>query len=121
MLPDKGKISVKILNVRIISKSHFNYTFDFYLFVIFGGLLFFIFPNVIYFHLPALTWGIYIELNNFVCPLTYLENWLLYQSGLSTYSNTFISNYILPTVYPENLTSNLQTYLGVLLIIINNY
>lgn len=91
----------------------------FILFVIFGGLLFFIFPNVIYFHLPALTWGIYIELNNFVCPLTYLENWLLYQSGLSTYSNTFISNYILPTVYPENLTSNLQTYLGVLLIIIN--
>ena len=91
----------------------------FILFVIFGGLLFFIFPNVIYLHLPALTWGIYIELNNFVCPLTYLENWLLYQSGLSTYSNTFISNYILPTLYPENLTSNLQTYLGVLLIIIN--
>ena len=91
----------------------------FILFVIFGGLLFFIFSKVIYIHLPALIWGIYIELTSSVCPLTYLENWLLYQSGLTTYSNSFINNYILPTIYPEHLTADLQIYLGISLIITN--
>lgn len=93
----------------------------FILFVIFGGLLFFIFSKVIYIHLPALIWGIYIELTSSVCPLTYVENWLLYQSGLTTYSNSFINNYILPTIYPEHLTADLQIYLGISLIIINTF
>ncbi len=91
----------------------------FILFVIFGGLLFFIISKVIYIHLPALIWGIYIELTSSVCPLTYLENWFLYQSGLTTYSNSFINNYILPAIYPEQLTPGLQIYLGISLIIIN--
>ena len=91
----------------------------FILFVIFGGLLFFIFSKVIYIHLPALIWGIYIELTRSICPLTYLENWFLYQGQLTIYSNSFILNYILPIIYPENLTTDLQKYLGITLIIIN--
>ena len=91
----------------------------FILFVIFGGLLFFIFSKIIYIHFPALIWGIYIELTMSICPLTYLENWFLYQGQLRTYSNSFVSNYILPIVYPENLTNDLQKYLGITLIIIN--
>ena len=61
----------------------------FIFFVIFGGLLFFIFSKIIYIHLPALLWGIYIELTNSICPLTYLENWFLYKAELRTYSNDF--------------------------------
>ena len=57
----------------------------FILFVIFGGLSFLFFKNHIY-SPPALLWGIYIELTNSVCPLTYLENWFLYKGDLSTYS-----------------------------------
>ena len=91
----------------------------FILFVIFGGILFFIFSKIIYIHLPALMWGIYIELTSSICPLTYLENWFLYQGQLTTYSNSFIQNYILPIIYPENLTADLQIYLGTTLIIIN--
>ena len=91
----------------------------FILFVIFGGLLFFIFSKIIYIHLPALIWGIYIELTSSKCPLTYLENWFLYQGQLTTYSNSFIQNYVLPIIYPENLTADLQIYLGITLIIIN--
>ena len=91
----------------------------FILFVIFGGLLFFVFSKIIYIHLPALLWGIYIELTNSVCPLTYLENWFLYEGELSTYSNDFINNYILPIIYPEGLTNEIQINLVILLIIIN--
>ena len=91
----------------------------FILFVIFGGLLFFIFSKIIYIHLPALLWGIYIELTNSVCPLTYLENWFLNKAELATYSNGFINNYLYPIIYPEGLTNNIQIYLGITLIVIN--
>ena len=91
----------------------------FILFVIFGGLFFFIFSKIIYIHLPALLWGIYIELTNSVCPLTYLENWFLNKAELATYSNGFINNYLYPIIYPEGLTNNIQIYLGITLIVIN--
>ena len=91
----------------------------FILFVIFGGLLFFIFSKIIYIHLPALLWGIYIELTNSVCPLTYLENWFLHKGELTTYSNDFINNYLFPIIYPEGLTTDIQTYIGITLIVIN--
>ena len=91
----------------------------FILFVVFGGLIFFIFPKIIYTHLPALLWGIYIELTNNVCPLTYLENWFLYKGELSTYFNDFINNYLFPIIYTEGLTAEIQIYLGTSLIVIN--
>ena len=91
----------------------------FILFVIFGGILFFIFSKIIYIHIPSLLWGIYIEFTNSVCPLTYLENWFLYKGELSTYSNDFIINYLFPIIYPEGLTAEIQIYLGVFLIVIN--
>ena len=91
----------------------------FILFIIFGGLLFFIIPKIIYFHFPALIWGLYVEFTNSICPLTYLENWFLHQENLKTYSNSFVQNYILPVIYPENLSHNSQIYLGLGLIIIN--
>lgn len=91
----------------------------FILFVIFGGLLFFITPKIIYIHLPSLIWGTYVEFTESVCPLTYLENWFLNQGNLTTYSNNFIKNYILPIIYPKNLTPDWQIYFGIVLIIIN--
>lgn len=93
--------------------------FIFILFVIFGGFLFFIFSKIIYLHIPALFWGIYIEFTNSICPLTHLENWFLFKSDLSTYSHGFINNYILAFVYPKDLTADIQFYLGIALIIIN--
>ena len=93
--------------------------FIFILFVIFGGLLFFIFSKIIYVHLPALVWGIYIELTNSICPLTYLENWFLYRGGLTTYSGNFINEYLYKVIYPDDLTTDIQIYLGITLIVFN--
>jgi len=93
--------------------------FIFILFVIFGALLFFASTKIIFIHIPALIWGIYIELTNSICPLTYLENWFLHKANLTTYSEGFIQNYLVSIVYPTNLTKNLQIYLGIGLIVIN--
>ena len=91
----------------------------FILFVIFGGLLFFIFSKIIYIHIPALLWGIYIELTNSVCPLTFLENWFLHKGELTTYSNDFIKNYLFPIIYPGGLNNEIQIYIGLSLIVFN--
>ena len=93
--------------------------FAFILFVIFGALLFFASVKIIFIHIPALIWGSYIELANSICPLTYLENWLLHKANLTTYSEGFIQNYLVPIVYPMSLTKDLQIYLGIILIVVN--
>ena len=93
--------------------------FAFIIFVVFGALLFFVSTKIIYVHVPALIWGIYIELTHSVCPLTYLENWFLQKANLTTYSEGFIQNYLMPIVYPKHLTDNLQIYFAIVLIVAN--
>ena len=93
--------------------------FAFILFVVFGALLFFVATKIIFIHFPALIWGSYIELTNSICPLTYLENWFLHKANLTTYSEGFIQNYLVPIVYPVSLTKDLQIYLGIALIVMN--
>ena len=93
--------------------------FAFILIVIFGAFLFFITTKIIFIHIPAFIWGSYIELTHSICPLTYLENWFLHKANLTTYSEGFIQNYLVPIVYPMNLTNDLQIYLGIALIVLN--
>ena len=93
--------------------------FTFVLFVVFGALLFFATAKIIFIHIPALIWGSYIELTNSICPLTYLENWFLHKANLTAYSEGFIHHYLIPIVYPTNLTKDLQIYLGIALIVVN--
>ena len=93
--------------------------FLFILFVIFGGLLFFIKPWTLYFHIPAFLYGVYIEFTQTICPLTYLENYLLTKANLATYSTTFIQNYLYAIIYPINLTKEIQISLGISLIVLN--
>ena len=94
--------------------------FAFIIFVIFGALLFFVSRKIIYVHVPALIWGIYIELTHSICPLTHLENWFLQKADLKTYSEGFIQNYLMPIVYPKNLTEDLQIYFAIVLVVINS-
>jgi hypothetical protein len=93
--------------------------FLFIIFVIFGGLLFFIKKWMILIHLPALIYGIYVEFTQSICPLTYLENFLLQKAKLTTYSTSFIQNYLVPIIYPVNLTKDIQINLAISLIVLN--
>ena len=93
--------------------------FAFILFVVLGALLFFVSTKIVFIHIPAFIWGSYIELTHSICPLTYLENWFLHKSNLTTYSEGFIQNYLVSIVYPTNLSKDLQIYLGIAIIIVN--
>ena len=93
--------------------------FLFIIFVIFGGLLFFVKRWILFFHIPAFIYGVYVELTQSICPLTYLENYFLTKANLASYSTSFIQNYLYAIIYPIILTKGIQISLAIALLIIN--
>ena len=74
--------------------------FLFVLFVVFGGVGVLRWKRLILAHLPAAVWGVVIELAGWICPLTYLENYLysLYNRQLA-YAGSFIGQYLQKLIY----------------------
>ena len=93
--------------------------FLFVVFVVGGGLLLFWSKKMAIIHIPAASWGAFIEFSGWICPLTPLENILRYKAGGTAYEGGFIENYILPILYPSGLTREIQIILGASVIIIN--
>ncbi len=91
----------------------------FIIFVLLGGILIIKWRWVVYLHLPTAAWGILVEFNHWICPLTPWENALRRAAGDISYETSFIEHYLLPLIYPSNLTNELQIILGSLIIIIN--
>jgi hypothetical protein len=91
----------------------------FVLFVVFGGLAVLRWRWVVWLHLPAAIWGGVIELIGWVCPLTYLENYLRRMGGDSGYRGTFIERYLEPVLYPLGMTHHAQIILGISAIFVN--
>ncbi|MGB9428499.1 MAG: DUF2784 domain-containing protein [Gammaproteobacteria bacterium] len=93
--------------------------FAFVIFVVVGGLLLLRWWWVVFLHLPAIVWGALVEFTHWICPLTYLEDWLRQRAGLAAYRGDFVTHYLLPILYPAHLTSDIQIILGGFVIIIN--
>ena len=91
----------------------------FVVFVVLGGLLVARWPRLAWAHVPAAAWGIFIEFRGGICPLTPLENYLRRRGGSSAYQGEFIQHYILPLLYPTNLTAHVQIWLGSLALAVN--
>jgi hypothetical protein len=93
--------------------------FLFVLFVVFGGLLAVWWPRIVWLHVPAVAWGVWIEFGGWLCPLTPLENRLRQARGEAGYEGDFIAHYILPVLYPDGLTRTHQLALGALALLFN--
>jgi hypothetical protein len=91
----------------------------FILFAVLGGIFVIWRRRILWLHLPAVAWAAWIEFCGGICPLTHMENWLLVKSGQGGYHGDFIANYIMPIVYPANLTRKIQVTLAISVIIIN--
>lgn len=91
----------------------------FVLFVVFGALLALRRPRLLWLHLPAVAWGVYIELSSRACPLTALENLLRLRAGLADVEGSFIEYYLRWLLYPGWLTPAIQTILAGLVAAIN--
>jgi len=91
----------------------------FIVFVMLGGLLLLKWRRLVYLHLPAVAWGILVELEGWLCPLTPLEQHFRQLAGESGYSGGFVQHYLLPLIYPAGLTRDVQTLLALCVITVN--
>ncbi len=91
----------------------------FILFVILGGFLVLKWQWLILFHLPSVVWGAFIEFRGWICPLTPLEQKFRAVAGEEGYSGGFIQHYLLPVIYPDALTRDMQFALGTSVVVIN--
>lgn len=84
-----------------------------------GALLVLRWRWILWLHLPAVAWGVFVESTGRVCPLTYVENTLRTQAGDVGYSGSFIERYLLGALYPDGLTAEFQSVLALALVAIN--
>jgi hypothetical protein len=91
----------------------------FILFVVAGGLCALRWRWAPFVHVPAVVWGVFIEISGSLCPLTPLENRLRLAAGSSGYTGGFIEQYLLPIVYPAGLTQPIQLLLAALVLLAN--
>lgn len=91
----------------------------FVLFVVFGGFLALWKTRLAWVHIPAALWGAYVEFAGKICPLTPLENHFRQLAGERGYNEGFIEHYLIPLMYPEGLTRDIQLMLGLVVLAIN--
>jgi hypothetical protein len=91
----------------------------FILFVVLGGLLVLRRPWLMWFHLPAVVWGVLSELLGTLCPLTPLETALRELGGGGGYEGDFIAHYATAVLYPFGLTRGIQIALGLGALLLN--
>ncbi|MEJ2453683.1 MAG: DUF2784 domain-containing protein [Candidatus Thiodiazotropha sp.] len=91
----------------------------FVLFVLLGGLFALRWRWMPWLHLPAATWGTAVELLGMPCPLTPLENQLRRAAGDAGYTGGFIDHYLLPLLYPVELTPEVQWLLAGVVVAFN--
>jgi hypothetical protein len=91
----------------------------FVIFVVLGGVLVLRWPRIASVHLPAATWGAWVEFAGWMCPLTPLENALRTRGGEAAYASSFVEHYLLPILYPAFLSRELQYALGMVVLLAN--
>ncbi|VVO39697.1 DUF2784 domain-containing protein [Pseudomonas fluorescens] len=91
----------------------------FIVFVLGGGLLVLKWHSLCWWHLPAVAWGVAVEVFHLPCPLTGWENQMRRAAGEAGYGSSFIEHYLWPLIYPVGLTPDIQLWLGALVLLIN--
>ena len=79
----------------------------------FGALAVWRWPRLVWAHLPALAWGLWIEASAGICPLTPLEMSLRHRAGQGTYQGSFIDHHLGALIYPQGLTSQAQLRIAI--------
>ena len=117
--PDVVSIGGGAMSYRLMADAVVVFHFAIVLFVLAGGLLVLWRRWMAWVHLPIIAWVIFAELFQYLCPLTYLENWLRARGDGETYQGDFVAHYIMPVLYPEGLTPTMQILFGLLVLAIN--
>lgn len=104
---------------RLAADIVFLLHFAFVIFAVLGGLLVLRRPALLPLHLAAVIWGMLVEWVDWLCPLTSLENYLRTEGNDYGYTGGFVEHYLIPLLYPEQLTSERRCLLALGLFAVN--
>lgn len=93
--------------------------FAFIVFVVLGGIFVLRKPRLAWLHMPCAVWGMLVEFNGWICPLTPWEQTLRLKAGDRGYAGGFIEHYLLALIYPDGLTPQIQVVLGIIVLALN--
>jgi hypothetical protein len=89
--------------------------------VITGGFAVRRWPRLVWLHLPAAAWAVWISISGGLCPLTPWEWALRQRAGQGGFEGGFIEHYLLAWIYPEGLTPTIQWALALLVVAVTGW
>jgi hypothetical protein len=104
---------------RLLADFILLFHFAFIVFAIFGGILVLYKRWILWIHVPVILWASVVNLADWVCPLTPLENMFYSMAGQAGYERGFIEHYITPIVYPNSMPRELELVAGVSILVWN--
>jgi Protein of Unknown function (DUF2784) len=105
---------------RVIADALLVAHFAYVAFLFLGVALVWQWPRVVWLHVPAVLWAVFVNVANRTCPLTPLENWFRLRAGQSGYAGSFVERYFLPLVYgPEQLPVGAYVASGLFVLVFN--
>jgi hypothetical protein len=90
--------------------------FAFVVFVVIGGVLALRWPKVLWIHVPAVLYSVWIVAFSITCPLTPLERDLRERGGVDRYGESFIERYVEGVLYPGDMLRQAQTVAAVVVV-----
>jgi hypothetical protein len=90
--------------------------FSFVVFVAIGGVLALRWPSVLWIHVPAVLYSVWIIAFSITCPLTPLERNLRERGGMDRYGESFIERYVEGVLYPGDMLRQAQAVAAVIVV-----
>jgi hypothetical protein len=104
---------------RLLADGLVAFHLAFIVFVVVGGALALVHRGWAIVHLPCVAWAAWTEFTGTICPLTPWEQALRRAAGDAGYSGGFVDHYIVPIIYPPELTASTQLVLGAFVVTLN--
>ena len=104
---------------RVLADAVVVFHLGFIAFAVGGVVLVLKWRRVMWVHLPVVAWAVLVEVMNWPCPLTPLENYFRRRGGEAGYPGGFVEHYVWPVIYPEGLTDRTQFFLGGFVFVVN--
>lgn len=104
---------------RLLADSVVLFHLLFIAFAVGGGIIVLRWRRMMWVHLPAVAWAVWVEVMNRPCPLTPLENYFRRRGGEAGYPGGFVEHYIWPMIYPAALTDRIQLMIGAFVFCVN--